>query len=949
MNWRAWSANDWNQVLVNEVFLDLERISSPISRINASNRLLQKCTGDAECRPEEARQAFISALGRTSGEMRKRFRWTGEVKAASAKEKIPSVFAPLYLTLLAASADEATYDEGNFRRRFAELVQPLDIPYLDCNDLPTLWAHVRDWSVQRHRGKKDCRVLHLPAVPDHEKLIGYSKRLAFPTYKDEITLSSVLADLGVDENSGFEVVSRAVYSRFTRFTAGFIEELGQFRALIANGRTLEAYQTPFWGAVRDITWDRRRQEAREIGRFTLDADFSDPVHARLTLLVDEAGHRTLSTRCEPTPFPVPGNYQYLVRTLNGKPCTPAALLSLAQVVARLKQLKLWRDLAAGCLSLFPDEHGNMRSDSSYSDDSAACFIVNSDLARLMQRCATHYGLKPSRTTIMGTPATWEVFLFESISRGSLLGLVRDLPERVQAGMGLAWQPPRPALSGGAWYGQALLLNPASNPIVRMQGAESGKFELLDSQEDTIAQGRLVELDNGGFQIPVSTLPTCPTVAKVRFSLTASESLGDAELDAPLVQTVPFVLPTNLPEPTAWLVDGPSGRLSPFTPVTGNLQSLSPTTPRKEKPGRFHPRFVTIKEQDTWGEYGTSGIDDIPPFLHWLCETLSLRFQSRATLPFKDLRLHVSGAAAAADLPHWLPTRLLLASCWLSTVANRASPYSVVTPAPRTIAIFREGPPLVARIVGMLAQSERAKLRSLLQPGESAYRLTCGGDEPGVGAIELRLSTPSRLKQIACGLGLEVLTRDTFGAPLANGAPVLPAGNTVLPKASVSTTAEKWDGWEWKEYSPVSGAESLGALIRTKGSQRYTHWISTGGSWWKTDSPAWAWLFRATALGFAIGEVASNGDCKLSGQLRGAPPSFLRWWMHWGGGCVSIDNDCCLVFGGAPGMNIWKELGQWTDLTDNTTTPGYAWAAPMDRRRLALRLRRMRNTANQKGE
>eukprot|EP01034_Spumella_vulgaris_P043326 gene43326-53791_t len=222
MSWQAWSLRDWNQALVDAIFFDQERIGIPVSRINASNAFLAGCTGDPACRPDDARACFVRSFGKTSAEVKTHFVTAGH---GLAKSGCPTVVAPLYLTLLAASADESTYDLGNFRDRFAEIVLPVDVGQVNFSRLPAMWAALEEWSRKRCRASSDCRILVLPPPPPsrYNKLIGCSKQLAFPGHRDETRLARLLSEHGLagDVDPIPEAVQSAVLRGLGSFTEAF--------------------------------------------------------------------------------------------------------------------------------------------------------------------------------------------------------------------------------------------------------------------------------------------------------------------------------------------------------------------------------------------------------------------------------------------------------------------------------------------------------------------------------------------------------------------------------------------------------------------------------------------------------------------------------------------------------------------------------------------------------
>ena len=250
MSWRNWNLTEWNEALLESVFFDEKVSGSKLSRIDASSRFLSKLTKDNTSTPEEAKEKFISSFGDTVGLIRWQFRWPGPNKLPAKPEVYPACFAALYLSLLAASADNETSGIGDFRQRFADIIKFIEPHSVDFSCLPKMWEHVGQWSQLRFETKKDCAVLIIPKPASHEKLIGISKRIAFPTYKDELFLRKILSNNNLSGDSAFSEVIKAISLNIRNFNSSNFED--EFKVFIKHCHQLnfkEAYESPFWGAI----------------------------------------------------------------------------------------------------------------------------------------------------------------------------------------------------------------------------------------------------------------------------------------------------------------------------------------------------------------------------------------------------------------------------------------------------------------------------------------------------------------------------------------------------------------------------------------------------------------------------------------------------------------------------------------------------------------------------
>ncbi|HJV86605.1 MAG TPA: hypothetical protein VJ698_14130 [Noviherbaspirillum sp.] len=935
MDWRQWKLEDWNRALVATLFFDQERLNQPVRRVEASDKFLAKATGDTAAGYAEARKAFIRSFGQSGATIRAYYEWSSEHANQTRRQGYPSIVAPLYLTLLAASADETTHSHGNFRERFATLLKPVEVGHLGFGDLPSLWKHVEAWSVRRAKNNLDCRVLQLPPVRWHDRLISHSKLLAFPAYIDELRLQEVLGRAGLDSDSTFQEIAHHVSARLGKFSKFFQEEFEVFRNHLNRAENQEAYQTPFWSAVEALTWENQRELARTTGEFALGIDVTDPAFPEFYLLADDIAASKLPRQLATASAPRPGRLRNFTKLADGKPWNPALVESAVAFQANLARLKLWKRLKSGCIALYFDEFGNRTSEGSHIDGAGACIIAKGAIADELTKTSKNLRLKFTETRANGGFAPWRVFLFEELLERQLQRLGEDMPDDARHGLQTAWRPPRISFSGGAWDGQMLLLNPASVPLVGMPKVASGSFQVLNEGGDVLAEGGLEPTDGEGrLAIPPKTLAALAIPHTLKVAAVTKDAYH-AEYSLSVTTMFPPSAPTPLPDPTSWLADGPGGMLSyidghPGAPRQPGSSARSLPLPKFERcPGDRAMQLVEV------------GLDAIPPALDWLCEALALRFQTRATLPFSQLMDHINPASEASGVPAWQLKRLLLSSGLLQTVQKRDSPYTIVVAAPRTISLGQGPGQCVARISGLLSKSERAALAAILMPEEQAFRLSPEGPSLGIGVIELRLSGPGRILKIATSLGLVVA-----GAPLP--APLSPPREFPAAIAASGSELPRDAGLEaynaakqrWEPATTAQPISPKGMFFRLVSKQKRDYWISTGSGYMWTDSLTWAQVFRTGIAGKPFGHVLPNGDCVFDAGMYGLPPPLVQWWLQQGGGYVGIGREGQLVFAGGASDAIWKQAGGW--FPHKVDAVDVEPMAALERRRLALSLRKRRS-------
>ena len=271
---------EWNERLVKAVFVERAGASSVLTRIDATDKFLAKAGGFAK--GSDARKAFLSAMPATEHGIRSLFNGDVLIRWSVNSSALP-FYAQLHLTILAASADEALYEEGNFRARFAELLG------LDCSKnyvsgfLPRLWEEAAHWSEIHSRRGRGIKRLILPD-PACETIIGYSKKLAFPTYRDQHILADLFAQRDIDATSPIRMLLSFLQSSLPRFSLRFREEFHRFYDSFRKGDRQGALDSPFWDVLVETTSFRKAEIERkgDVG-CRLEIDPTDPLALGLWL------------------------------------------------------------------------------------------------------------------------------------------------------------------------------------------------------------------------------------------------------------------------------------------------------------------------------------------------------------------------------------------------------------------------------------------------------------------------------------------------------------------------------------------------------------------------------------------------------------------------------------------------------------------------------------------
>jgi hypothetical protein len=933
--WKSWSLSDWNAALVSAVFLGIERAANPITRVDATARFLARCTGGSGSSPEDARRSFLASFGNSPSRIRALYRWPRN-RPLPRGRAIPERFAALYLTLLAGSADEITDEIGDFRQRLIELLNPVDVGSLPFEDLPAMWSYIARWSESRHAELGDCAILKLPEVSRSENRIGFSKQLAFPTFKDEIRLKTILEDSSLSDSSEFSGIARAVYPRIDTFSGEFRKEFAVFSAYVANAEFHKAYDSRFWEVVRDIALDEASESARGIGNYCLRLDTEDTYNVRTLLLFDDTARSCLPPTLKSR---LVGRRDSLPHVATGTDGYPSlAEIAMAIINSTAFQSKVGRGFSAGWHTLLPDSLGSLGSDGAFYEGGPVAFLTTPKYAKKLREALSGMQIRFYEHDSAERLSGWSAFEFESITREPLRRLLGLAPPGIARLAKIGWIPPRIRTSGGAWLGQALLLNPASNPRAFLEGAVEGVFRLLDDNGAEVCAGGLLRVEDG-FQIDPRQLTDIPQQAvQCEFTLFTEEGTERCARIT-LARSMLPSRPTSPSNPSDWLCEGSSGTLQPV-----ETAGIEPPHPRPISAGlpadKFPPRLAPAHTEDipVWQSTNTL---NIPPAFSWLGDALSLRFERRATMEFRVLNEHLEGAAAAAEIPLWLLRRLLVEGQWLRRLLSRGAPYPHFAPSPRLMAVVSPDECRV-RVAGMLSKADLILLKEAMKPHETASRFTAG--PLSIGALELQLEAPHRITSLADLIAARVVRREDAPNPMAALTPEI-TWMTIDREPANAASMDCWlrDKRKWDREADTEARWLVGDLrrFRSHSASRFWYWVKTGDAEFiRTDDPAWGWLAAEAVSGRRSASIFPDGSIQWESNLPSLPPSLARWWLLFGGGCIAFSAKGQTIFTGPASANSAMALG-FRPLRYGRLSPPRNIA--IERRDLALRLSRITPT------
>lgn len=885
---------EWNTALVKAIFLESSRVGSTLSRIDATGRIFEQLAGTRT--KEEAKKCFLNSFGNDSSKIRRYLRDESQLDVLAQLKGYPSYFAILYLTLLAASADDDTHEEGDFRVRFAVLLGFNKSQTFSFSDLPKLWKRIEHWT----RRKPNCIRLILPHSESikNERLIGYSKRIAFPNYKDETLLRNILSDNKLDYHSTFELVNKSIHQKISYFSEIFKYEFFEFRSLFLNASMQKAYDSPFWGAVRDISKYIEKEQIKKNGQFCIQLDLSEPEYPELYLLMNDIAASSSKINKNKLLHEKICDYEHIYYKKNINDTLNALTALLQNDQGGFLKSRAGAALQSGCLPLFRDDFGYISSDGEFYDNSPLYLILHHEYAKNIFSTLTSFSGAIQKRDIKSTK--WTLIIFEQIHRKKLETIADLLPDKARQFLVQGWMPPRPHMSGAARFGQAILLNPASNPVIHMFEAIKGCYIIRNTEGDELTSGSMVQGDEG-LLIPTENLKGISGQAFCRYELTLKYKDTPVIFDIHVLDHAPYVSYRKIAEPHDWLTDGQFGTLTPLEDTNKLIQSkqetivpLSGSQSLWQRENNHPLKCINVE------------LHNIPEAFDWITEALALRFQRRSTLPFSELKQHIDPVSQVIGIPVWQLRRMLIAAGWLCVVHQRHAPYQSVSMAERTISVEATEQGADARIMGMFTRSERNHLQEALHFGERIERWSVEGSILSVGCIVLRLSGVERVHDFIEQFSLRLIDRDEWLVTPLSGV-VLPLSqmqnvSTFPPDRYVSILQAQW---QWSDEQPATSTKN-GSLIRCQEKQRYRYFIRQPSGYWQTDSFAWALMVHVMYSEETFGMQNSDSDWYWSTKIIELPPSVIQWWIHIAGGCLSIADNGGFLFAGGK-TPLWHNL------------------------------------------
>lgn len=908
MNWQTWSIEDWNSALIQKVFFANGRAGTTIKRIDANARFLVSCTDDSSADPEEVKKYFLICFGSSVKKIRDLYKWNS-IALQSNGGDFPKIFAPLYLTLMAGSADDNTQEFGQFRTRFKELLSPYvkkadSLLSMEFSDLPFMWKHMAEWSKKRQDTLADCGELILPSIHSNENRIGLSKKLAFPTYKDETNLKAVLEAKQLSENSDFAEVIKAIRYRLSNFSNDFIIEFEFFASCIRSQEFLKAYDSRFWGVVQDISLSSEITKATSKYKFCLQLDISDPFEPTPYIFFDESTKELVSSAFDSLRVQRRDGLNFVGLRNRAYPDLQTIFDCLK--IANAEHSKVGRIINAGWATLLPDQFGNLTTDGNYSSNGQVCFIVKNEFLSILKQTLSNLNIRFSTIGTSKVTEGWAGFLCNCINRKDFKSILSVAPSGLTRFIRLGWAPPRVNLYGGAWQGQTLLLSPASNPIATLEGAVSGTFKLINSDGKPITNDFDLKKVESGFQADPTHLLSTGDAAFCEYVLTTQDG-SIKKMLVYLTQSLPSMNPQLIRSEDKWLVDGSFGALQPVL-----KNGLEAKVERNDRSLFLAKNLRPFASQSTSVNFEVTPNFDVEfsEILKWVSEALLLRLETRESLPFAELMQHLEGPSLLAKISPKYLRRLLIDGQWITLLYRKGAPWPSIVATPRLAAIRQVGNDFFIRISGMLTPTNLDAVRNFLIEGESITNKI--ENYVSLDCLEINLSSYQRTLDVAELLSAQIVSPEELSNPLSALNPYLSKMVNFAPPYQ-SKNMQKWIriNKTWDDYINTEIDWAAGEIrsLSVESSRKKLYWIRlTRDQYLRTDSLTWSTFVSEISAQRQILEVQSDGSIVWSEYLVGIPSSLARWWLLFEGGRICLSTKFQSVFRNGCFKNYLDFLG-----------------------------------------
>lgn len=880
----------WGQKLFEHLFRSPDG-EKTLSRLSSSRRVLEAISG---LPAREAQLNFIRSFGGNRRSILARYDYPVGIPSNSELQAPPIFFSSLYLSLLAAGADEDTNQIGDFRKRFRLMVNAAwDAEIFDerqltnaFGNLPSMWLYVKQWLDKAALKEEGWSQLHLPQVPSHERLIGASKRLAFPSYRDEVKIRQVLLqhklDSGVLPDRVESVFSREIYSSHSGLTENCREEFQNFSVLLRstlNG-VEEAMKTPFWGAICDVGAGTRGDGSSTSKEYCFSVSVEDPSGFEVSLYLNTLGTNDSDLFSEGTSYKA--KYQYQALPSSTEPLREV-VRTLLNSDSRNQQLRKLREaLDVGFLSLYVDDEGQINTDAKFSGQAPEVyFLVNDSLrAKLMTAPIQKFKNRVIRELALGSQ--WQLLHFFGLNSATRMELFRLLPSEATTGIRFFGETKMLALRDGVRLKgtSAYVVNRFTRE--RFCTTEKGNAQLNYLEGDLRQDGGLLEFRGPGtFGLP--------TALK-----------GQKKADLQLEVTV--LLPTGRPlrkkfrcfshSPYACIPkfldrttvgDGCNGQLDLESEV---YRDLFETDTEQNKDDYFPSPIFPSHSVD---------VELVDVNANEAIEFLCARFESTRRIDLSELRLSFAEArhCGLAQVDH-LARRLHNSALIKRVTTFGENRYEYLAAEARYLSMREEGGGYRYTVSGLFNGHERNELCVSLKSHACEIDLLEEFLSDGLYPLKFFCPRPIDVSELESKFSLRLIAVKNLNPFAGFSVQALLTSKQGGFKAS---QVEYWDPqhFSWGESVELRNAPIKLARMQSQHSTLY--YLIVGENVYRTNSVNWAFLWFCYFREGSVAEMSKTSNIIWHRSVRYLPQPFVLWWTHFCGGYVTTVADGRLVMTG----------------------------------------------------
>jgi hypothetical protein len=881
--WRVWTLAEWNERLFRHVF---ERRGAdslhPIVRIPVTPEFLALAAGADAADALLVREHFIRHFQIPRSEFNQLFRQP-DISTLPTTE-LPPFFAKLVLTLLVASACSETADEGDFRKRLAMEVRHLPGTQYHLSSLPLLWRNLQEW-LRVNSGAK-YRELSLPDPGLRDTIIGYSKGLTFPTYRDYQALIRILDETRLDVEDSPLAIIDAVRSSQSRFTRSFMHAVDEFVVAYSDGLP-GTRNHPFWAAVRSIAWERGAgtSEPTKLARYGVHLSLADPLMPIISLLASTIGDSELPRGYRRTILAPPLGHFCFGITSEGVGFQFRS--SDLQQFPDFSRSSLAAAIRDGCVCFADDESGERIFHAICPDDPEIYLALDETRSRQVlstlgqsQLGVVHRSQLEGTTWRLVGPLPGQVLLKlgqQILSTNPILALTPRLAE------------PSIRLHDSCRVGNSYMLRLGVYPEASC--SEADRMDVVSKSVSWPVRFQLERTKSGEqdarrFRFPRDAFELLSP--PVEIELVAS--LNELPIARKTLHVCALVASTDYKEMTdrsAWIVEGNRGHLEEQTPAVclpEHLYSENPNVKAMVR-GVIHPRAVRF-----WNSASSNDLLGRPDRLSGLVEVISARSIGRQGLAESELISLITNYLSLE--PRWLcwdVLRSLVENWQLNAVTARRwgnRKYFAIRPF-----LCRDDDSGSAWLLGLMPTLKRAELAN--------YCVSLGIDlefeldpERGMPLGPIRFETLDSLtaRRLADNLGVPFRSLDELGLRI-------PEPFRKIADWSERDRNEDDDGceqsfWNWSDGHFAYHSEPGDVLLRRRAWQdrpdEYRITIRQSDSSWLTLSRTWALLMAHGLARKRQFWLTEAGDILRAENTQGhLPIEAARVLSMLGGACSGL--------------------------------------------------------------